>query len=275
MLVAVFVSGLAACVALLALDARQGAAVVLDQMIAATKVAVFLNAGVSPQESALVGARLKADPGVGAAYFRSKADTAGSVAQAVGGPVAPGLAFPDAWILSLRAPGPQSTSGESSLTSTTERLRMMATALPGVESVHFDRVWVAHLERWVGGFRAAATVAWGAILVGLLGSLLGIYDLANRAMWRHSTNALLPTYETDARVITYTSFIVAAASGVAAFLLHALAAFILSYFVTSAPVAMQTWLGVFGRSSSEDTLAVAAAILVTALMAGWLAARRE
>lgn len=273
--VAVFVSGLVACVALLALDARQGIADVLDRMIAGTQVVVFLDPQISPQESDLIGSRLKADPGVGSVHFRSKEAAAGLLAEATGGPDARRLALPDAWILSLRASDRERAAGETSLPTTAERLRTMALALPGVQSVHFDRVWVGELDRWIGAFRAAGTAVWSSIVAALFASLLGIHYLANRAMWRGGSTEDAAPSGSKWGVSTYIGVVVAAAAGIATFVLHALAAFTLSHFVTFAPAGMQTWLTAFGHSRSEDTWAVAAMIVSAALVAGWLAAPRQ
>lgn len=273
--VAVFVSGLVACFALLALDARQGVADVLDRMTAGTQVAVFLDPRISPQESDLIGAKLKADPGVGSVHFRSKEAAAGLLAESIGGPDARRLALPDAWISSLRAPDREGAAGENSLPSTTERLRTMALALPGVQSVHFDRVWVAELDRSIAAFRAAGTAVWSSIVAVLLASLLSIHYLANRALWRDGSPDNPAPRRAKWGVSTYIGAVVAAAAGIATFAFHALAAFTLSHFVTFTPPGLQTWLTAFGHSRSEDTWAVAAVIVSAALVAGWLAAPRR
>ena len=274
--VAVLVSALAACIALLALDARHGMSIVLDQMIGATKVVVFLNPQVSPQESETIGAKLKAEPGVGAAQFRSKEEAwAGVSAEQRDGTAPKELVFPDAWILSLHAPDRHDAAGERSLVSSTERLQRMAAALPGVESVRFDRVWITELERWTTVFRTVGTAVWASILGALGCVLFGTYFLANRAMRGDGVHEFADENGFRTRVFTYIGFVVAAFAGIATFVLHALVAFALSQFVTSAPSTMQTWLSAFGQSRSEDTLAVAAAILVTALIAAWLATRRQ
>ena len=275
--VAVLVTALVSCIGLLALDARQSTSIILNRMVSATKVVVFLDPQTSPQNSETIGVRLKAQPGVGDIRFRPKEQAFGGVAGAQGdmGSASMEMLLPDAWVLSLQTPVSDRDSGQLSLVSTAEQLQRAAAALPGVESVRFDRRWITELDRWAKLFSDLATAELVCIVGVLFVLLFSIFFLASRTLRCAGTILLADNYGSSVKVFAYIALFLAAMAGAVAFLLHALVALGLSHFATRIPSPMLPWLSAFGHSRTEDTWIVAAVILVNALIAGALAARRR
>ena len=270
---AVVVAALTACIALLALDARQGAATVLNQMIGATKIVVFLDSRTSRKDAETIGARLKAQPGIRSARFRSKEEAFSEIAATRKDPLPGEITLPDAWVLSLQATA--SNPDRPSLISATEQFQSTAAALPGVESVRFDRLWIAQLDRWAQWRRDSSA----GILVTVVGALLvllsGIFFLAARALLGRKKIDRSQDVGLKTGVFIYVGLALAALTGIATFLLHGLVAFALGQMMTRLPGGLlEPWLTAVGHSQTEDTLTVAAAILVAALSAAWLSPRR-
>ena len=274
--VVVVVSALSACLALVALDAWRGGAIVLDRMIGATKVVVFLNPETSRSDVETIGAQLKAQPGVSAVQLRTKEEASLEIGEIGGpgkGPMSTGIPLPDAWILSLHPAAPR-TVGAPSLGSATEKLRVEAEKLRGVQAVSFDRSWVAELDRLTSTYRKSTT----HVVAGILGVsalfLFGTFFLGSRALrWKGTVDSAEDSV-VRAKVFAYIGLFFAATCGIGTFLLHAISAFAASEFVTHIPDAIQTWLTAVGQSETADTLWLTLAIVVCAVTATWYAARR-
>lgn len=274
--IAILAAALAACIALLALDAHEGVSAVLNRMIGATKIVVFLDSRMARQDAESVGARLKAEPGIRDALFRSKEEAFSEIeATRKGRLPTPGeIVLPDAWILSLQATASSQVTDMPSLMSVAERLQKTAATLSGVESVRFDRLWIAQLDEWIQLRRDSSTGFFFTVVCVLLVLLLGIFFLANRALSESRAIAFPENSSGKAGVFTYIGFFVAALSGIATFLLHGLAAFALGQLVTSSTGAVQTWLHAFGHTQTQATLTVAAAILVASVSTALVCSRR-
>ncbi len=265
----VLVAALTACIALLALDARQGVAAVLNQMIGATKIVVFLDPRTSRKDAESVGARLKAEPGIRDAHFRSKEEAFSEIEAARMNPLsATGeIMLPDVWVLSLQVTPSNQATDMPSLISMAERLQKTAATFPGVESARFDRLWIAQLDWWVHSRRDSSTGIFVTVVGVLLILLFGIFFLGSRALLGSSSINFPENLGLKAGVFTYIGLFFASLAGIATFLLHGLVAFALGQLVTPLPGPLQTWLTAFGHSRTEDTLIIAGAILVAALSA--------
>ncbi len=273
--VTVLVAALAACIALLALDARQGTAAVLNQMIGATKIAVFLDSRTSRQDAESIGAQLKAESGVRDARFRSKEEALSEIEANRRNSISAPITLPDAWVLSLQPPVSDQDVDMPSLISAADQLQKTTATFPGVESVRLDRLWVAQLDRWVQFRRDSFTGILVTVVGVLLASLFGIFYLASRALLGSTTINLPQNLGSKSGVFTYIGIFLAAFTGIATFLLHGLIAFALGQIVTSPASPLQTWLAAFGHSRAEDTLIVATAILLAALVTALFFSRRR
>lgn len=273
--VAVCTAALTACIALLALDARQGASMALDQMVDATKVVVFLDPQTSRKDAETIGSRLKAETGVGDLRFRPKeqAFTGISGIRPKLGSTPDEISLPDAWVLSIRAAGETQVAPQSSLTSRAEQLQRSAAALPGVESVQFDALWIGELDRWTKLFVDWTTAGLVTIAAVAFALLFGAFFLAGLALQDRKDDVRGENISFSLTVFAYIGLFFASLAGIVTFLLHALAAFALSQFVTPMPAPMQPWLTAFGHSTTEDTFIIAAELLIAALIANLLAKR--
>lgn len=274
---AVLVTALTACIALLMLDVRQGMTNTLNRMIDATKVLVFLDPEISRRDAEDLGGQFTAIPGVRDAQFRPKEEAISKfeAAQGKDGSSFTEMPAPDVWVLSVRAAGDsqEPTFPSPSLISAAERLQSAAENLHGVQFVRFDRPWIAQLDRWTILLReASAAVTLGVVSV-LLIILFGFYFLSDRVLLGSLDLAPARFLGRRVGVSACIGFLFASLSGIFAFVFHGLAVHILSQFAPLTSPLMQPWLTAFGHSMTQDTLTVAAAIFLTALMAALLASR--
>lgn len=271
----VFVTSLTACLALLALDAFQGASIVLNQMIDATKVVVFLDPKMSSQNAESIGVRLKTMPGVGGLWLRTKEEAFTGIGDASMGifSASKEIPFPDAWMLSLQMKIRDRPDGLPSLMWAAEQLQESAGRLLGVQSVRFDRVWVAELDRWISLFREATIAVLIFIFCTLALLLFGPIFFFLRLLRVKQFSDIPNKYWLRVGVFAYIGVCVASLSGISTFLLHALAALSLNKLGTHTPNLLHSWLTAFYQSRTEDTLIVAAALLVSATVAVLFAAR--
>ena len=273
-LVAVLVAALTACIALLALDARQGAGAVLNRMIGATKIVVFLDSRTSRKDAETIGARLAAEPGIRAARFRSREEAFSEIAATHKDSLSVEIPLPASWVFSLQATA--SNPESPSLISATDLFHSKAAALTGVDSVSFDRQWIAQLDRWGQWRRDLSTGILVMVVGALLVVLFGIFFLASRALPESKMIDRAQASGLTSGVFTCIGLAFASLTGIATFILHGCAAFAWGQMMPlPSGGLLEPWLTAVSRSQTGDTLTVAAAILVASLSAAWLAPQRR
>ncbi len=274
---AIFVTGLTTSIALLTWNVWQTTPSVLNQMVSATKIVVFMDPTSTRRDAEAIVTRLQTLPGVKSARLRPKEELLSGMDAALRNALrlSGDISLPDAWELSLHASGGPNDAGLGSLASTAEQVQRAAMEIPGVESVRFDRLWLADLDRWIKALRDASKILSVSFFVAIFILMFVPFFLATRVLRNHAMVGTSYITGSNIKVFVYIGLFLGGLGAIATLLMYASAAVMLRGFVTHTLGGMQTWLGAAGQSKAEDASTVIVLMLASALTASLLAGRNK